>query len=97
MEVQDAINAEQARQNMKTASHDPAEAVASLNEAIREASAEHRGDTTVFLARDHIDTDELQRIIQHFRKRGFTVEDRCHDRDTFALKISWYPGTRRGA
>lgn len=96
MQVQDAINAEQARQNMKTQSSGPAEAVAALNDAIREASLENRGHTTAFLARDHIEIEDLERIVKHFRERGFTVEDRCHDRDTFALKISWYPGERRG-
>lgn len=97
MQVQDAINAEQARQNMKTTSDDPADAVAALNDAIREASLENRGHTTAFLDRDHIEVEDLERIVKHFRQRGFTVEDRCHDRETFALKISWYPGSRRGA
>lgn len=97
MQVQEAISAEQARQNMKTRSNGPAEAVAALNDAIREASLRNRGHTTAFLEREHIETDDLERIVKHFRTRGFTVEDRCHDRDTFALKISWYPGERRGA
>lgn len=96
MQVQDAINAEQARQNMKTRSNGPAEAVAALNDAIREASSENRGHTTVFLEREHIEIEDLERIVKHFRERGFGVEDRCHDRDTFALKITWYPGERRG-
>lgn len=95
MQVQDAINAEQARQNMKTRSNGPAEAVASINNAIREASSENRGHTTVFLGREHIEVDDLERIVKHFRERGFTVEDRCHDRNTFALKISWYPAQHR--
>lgn len=97
MQVQDAISAEQARQNMRVVSQGPDEAIASLNEAIREASTRHRGHTTVFLARDHIDVDDLNRMVEHFRKRGFAVEDRCQNRDTFALKISWYPAQRRGA
>lgn len=96
MHVQDAISAEQARQNMKTTSNDAADAVASLNDAIREASLENRGHTTAFLDRGHIGVKDIERIVKHFRKRGFTVEDRCHDRDTFALKISWYPAERRG-
>lgn len=97
MQVQDAISAEQARQNMRAVSQGPEEAIASLNEAIREASTRHRGHTTAFLARDHIGVEDLNRIITHFRKRGFAVEDRCQDRDTFSLKISWYPAHRRGA
>lgn len=97
MHVQDAIDAEQARQNMKATCGGPAEAVTCLNDAIREASIKNRGHTTAFLAREHIAVDDLERIVTHFRQRGFTVEDRCHNRDTFALKISWYPGTRRGA
>lgn len=98
MQAQDVMPAEQARQNMKTLSHDRDEAVAALNEAILEASAKHRGHTTVFVSREHIAIEDLERIVAYLQQRGYQVEDRCHDRDTFALKISWYPGaSRRGA
>ncbi|KEZ75749.1 hypothetical protein [Salinisphaera hydrothermalis] len=97
MQVQDAISADQARQNMRAVTQSPDEAIASISEAIREASTRHRGHTTIFLARDHIEIEDMNRIVAYFRKRGFTVEDRCQNRDTFALKISWYPAQRRGA
>lgn len=95
MQVQETIDAEQARQYMKARSSCPSDAVAVLNEALREASPENRGHTTAFISREHIEVEDLERIIKHFRKRGFTVEDRCHDRETFALKISWYPAKNR--
>ncbi|MGN8197886.1 hypothetical protein ACS8Y6_04275 [Salinisphaera sp. RV14] len=80
---------------MKTRSNGPAEAVASINDAIREASSENRGHTTVFPERKHIEVEDLERIVKHFRERGFTVEERCHARNTFALKVSWYPAQHR--
>jgi hypothetical protein len=98
MRTEDVINAEQARQNMKAASQSRNEVIASLNDAILEASGEHRGHTTVYIAREHIDTEDMEEIIADLRQNGYDVEDRCHDRNTFGLKISWYPGhSRRGA
>ncbi|WP_348760778.1 hypothetical protein [uncultured Salinisphaera sp.] len=85
------IDAEQARANMQTASDGPAEAVEALNEAIRDASQKHRGHTVAFLSRDNIDAEDLNRIKRHFQRRGFRVDDRCHNRETFAMTISWYP------
>lgn len=89
------IDAEQARQNMQSPSGGPREAVDSINKAIREASELHRGDTTVFLPRAHIEIEELDQILQYFRKRGFKIEDRCHNRDTFAVSVAWYPADGR--
>ncbi|RJS93073.1 hypothetical protein [Salinisphaera sp. Q1T1-3] len=91
MFTQTAIDAEQARANMCTASDGPAEAVQALNDAIREASNKHRGHTVAFLSRSNIDAEDLARIKRHFEKRGFRVDDRCHNRETFAMTISWYP------
>lgn len=89
------IDAEQARQNMQSPTGGPREAVDSINKAIREASELHRGDTTVFLPRAHIDLDDLEKILQYFRKRGFKIEDRCQNRDTFAVNVAWYPAESR--
>tara|TARA_B100001079_G_C16353645_1_gene489458 strand:- start:69 stop:365 length:297 start_codon:yes stop_codon:yes gene_type:complete len=85
------IDAEQARNNMQTASEGPAEAVDALNEAIRDASQKHRGHTVAFLSRENIDAEDLDKIKRHFQRRGFRVDDRCHNRETFAMTISWYP------
>lgn len=89
------IDAEQARQNMQSPTGGPREAVESINKAIREASELHRGDTTVFLPRTHIDIDDLEQILQYFRKRGFKIEDRCQSRDIFAVNVAWYPAEGR--
>jgi|GEM_PF-1537328 len=89
------INAEQARLNMQSRCDGPTQAIESINQAIHEASELHRGDTTVFLSRTHIDVDDLARILQHFRKRGFHIEDRCHNREAFAVKVGWYPASGR--
>lgn len=91
MMTQTAIDAEQARANMHTPSDGPAEAVDALNQAIHEASQKHRGHTVAFLSRNNIYADDLARIKRHFERRGFRVDDRCHNRETFAMTISWYP------
>lgn len=88
------ITAEQARKNMESSIHGPQEAIDSLNAAIKSASEEHRGETVVFLSRDHLSADDLEKVIRHFQSRGFEVDDRCHDRHSFAIKIRWYPGQR---
>ena len=44
-----------------------------------------------FLSRENIDAEDLDKIKRHFQRRGFRVDDRCHNRETFAMTISWYP------
>lgn len=97
MRTREIVTAEQARHNMMAASRDADEAIDALNRAILEASSNHRGHTTVYMAREHIENEDLERIITYLRQNGYDVEDRCHDRDTFGLKISWYPGQKHGA
>ena len=88
------IDADEARRNMVSTIRGPQEAIDSLNRAIQEASAEHRGHTVVFLPRADLGNTELAQVIRHFRERGFAVDDRCHDKDTFAMTIRWYPAQR---
>jgi len=84
------ITAEQARRNMTSVIDGPQQAIESLNQAIQTASEEHRAHTVVLLSRAHIDNDDLEKILAHFERRGFKVDDRCHDKDNFAMTISWY-------